>query len=115
MEDKVIWFEVMGQDGDSMQQFYNKMFGWQLNFDNPLRYSMLDGGNGAIPGGVGLHDRGSWATFYVRVQGIEERIQRAQEMGAQVILPIQTTPDGGKIAVVTDPEGHPIGMVQTAS
>lgn len=37
MKHPVMWFEVLGQDGAKLQQFYSRLFGWKLNADNPLK------------------------------------------------------------------------------
>ncbi len=115
MAQPVIWFEVMGQNEETMKKFYGDMFEWSLDFDNPMKYAMLGCQEGSIPGGVGTSDKGSgWSTFYVKVDDIAASLQKATALGGAVIMPTYKTPDGGQIAVFSDPEGHPVGLVQTA-
>jgi hypothetical protein len=33
----VMWFEVLGQDGDKLRQFYIGLFKWTIAADNPIR------------------------------------------------------------------------------
>ena len=113
MAQPVIWFEVMGQDADNMKKFYGDMFDWNLDLNNPMKYGMLDWQEGGIPGGIGVSDQGpGWTTFYVQVDDIAAALDKASALGGKVLLPKMQTPDGGHIAVFSDPEGHPVGLVQ---
>ncbi len=114
MSGAVIWFEVMGQDADKVKHFYSELLGWQLELEGPMQYAMVDKQEGGIPGGVGVSSEGpGWTTFYVQVDDIEESMARAESLGGRVLLPIREIPGGDRIAVFADPEGHPIGLVQT--
>jgi len=35
MKHPVVWFEVMGRDGDGMRKFYRDLFDWKIDADNP--------------------------------------------------------------------------------
>ncbi len=54
MQHPVVWFEVMGENGERLQSFYSKLFGWKIDASNPMKYGMVEAVNGqGIPGGVG--------------------------------------------------------------
>jgi predicted enzyme related to lactoylglutathione lyase len=110
----VVWFEVMGQDADKLRDFYEELLGWRFETPSPLGYGMVRPGEGSLPGGVGQVRDGSrgWATFYSRVPQLEMAMARATALGSDVLLEIQELPDV-RIAVVTDPEGHPVGLCET--
>jgi predicted enzyme related to lactoylglutathione lyase len=38
----VVWFEVMGEDGDKLQSFYRGLFGWKIDAGNPTKYGMVE-------------------------------------------------------------------------
>lgn len=112
MANKVIWFEVIGKETSKLQSFYANLFGWNLKKTDGDDYKMTDpeqtgigGGIGTVPGG------GSWATFYVGVDDIEKAIAQAEKLGGKVLVPIMKLPEV-TFAVITDPEGHPVGIAQ---
>jgi hypothetical protein len=110
MENPVVWFEVMGQDPDKLRQFYGDLLGWRFDTANPMNYGMVAAGEGGIAGGVGQAPDGrGWTTFYTKVPDLEGALARAEQLGSAVLLPIQDLPDT-RIAVVTDPEGNPVGL-----
>jgi predicted enzyme related to lactoylglutathione lyase len=50
--------------------------------------------------------------FYRRVPDLERAIERTRALGGRVLLP-PSKADRGRIAVVTDPEGRPQGLMQS--
>ena len=109
----VVWFEVMGQDADRLRQFYGELLGWQFREAHPMPYSDLlrDDGAPGIPGRIGQTGPGhpSWMTFYTMVPDLEAALERARGMGSSVLMPPVRLADT-TIAVVSDPEGHPVGL-----
>jgi len=111
MENPVVWFEVMGQDADKLRSFYGELLGWSFQTDNPMNYGMVEAGEGGIAGGIGQAppDGPGWATFYTKVEDLEESVARAEALGSRVLIPPTDLPDT-RIAVVTDPEGNAVGI-----
>ena len=111
MPNPVVWFEVMGQDADKLRTFYGELLGWQFDTNNPMKYGMVEAGEGGIAGGVGQAPEGTrgWTTFYTKVADLEAALLKAGDLGSQVVMPIQDLPDT-RIAVVTDPEGNLVGL-----
>lgn len=110
MDNPVVWFEVTGQDPDKLRQFYGELLGFRFEVLQPANYGTVDAAEGGIAGGVGpaLGDRG-WSTFYTKVPDLEGAVAKAQSLGSSVLLPVQELPET-RIAVVTDPEGNPVGL-----
>lgn len=113
----VVWFEVAGRDFDTLSKFYTELFHWKVDADNPIGYGMVDtGGEGGVPGGIFAGDDTEYVSFYVQVPDLEDRLRQAEKLGAKVVQPpTPTTPDGPTIAMVQDPEGHRIGILQEPS
>ena len=40
MSNKVVWFEVVGQDADKMRSFYGSLFGWNFNVMPEIDYGL---------------------------------------------------------------------------
>ena len=113
MSHPVVHFEVLGQDGKALQDFYASLFGWNINADNPMNYGMVDtAANGTgIGGGVGDGQGSSWATFYVQSDDLQASLSKAEELGGKTLVPPQELPMGISIALFSDPEGHVVGLV----
>lgn len=107
----VIWFEVMGENGDALREFYGELFGWTFDLSGDFPgYGMVKAGSDGIPGGVGQTPEGpGWLTFYVEVEDIDASIAQATARGGKVLMPPMELPDTW-VAVVSDPEGRPLGL-----
>lgn len=111
----VVWFEVLGQDAARLRRFYGELFDWKIKVEGPAEYGMVDtAALGGIPGGVGKASEGtrSWVTFYVATPDVAAALAAAQRLGGKVAMPRKVLPDGTPIAVMEDPEGHVIGLVE---
>jgi uncharacterized protein len=117
MSHPVVWFEVMGDNGERLQSFYSKLFGWKIDASNPMKYGMVEAVQGqGIPGGVGqLGDKPyPKVTFYVSTSAIERSLKQASELGGKVLMPRTELPGGPILGMFTDPEGNAIGLVEEA-
>lgn len=117
MSHPVVWFEVMGDDGARLRAFYQELFSWKIDADNPMRYGMIDAAQGrGIPGGVGQNEPGkkmhSGVTFYVSTKSIDDSLASATKLGGKVIFPRTKLPGGTILGVFSDPEGNAIGLVE---
>jgi uncharacterized protein len=66
----VVHFEIMGGKGNQLEKFYEELFGWRIDSNNPMQYGMIDtcAGEG-IQGAVGpSHDGGKRVSVYLRVR-----------------------------------------------
>lgn len=111
MPGKISWFEVTGRDANKLRSFYKDLFDWSFALDGPIAdYGMVTPDQTGVPGGVGAAAQGEgWTTFYVDVESVEKSIDQALALGGKVLMPATQLPEG-TIAVVADPEGHPIGL-----
>lgn len=114
---QVSWFEILGEDTSRLRSFFGELFGWQFKSMENMDYGVTthDCSDG-IPGGVGKDPagKGGWTTFYVTVPDVRGAMEQAKTLGGSVIVPLTKLPDGMDIAVIADPEGHPVGLVSPA-
>jgi predicted enzyme related to lactoylglutathione lyase len=123
MGQPVVHFEVVGKDGDKLQAYYSQLFGWKFDADNPMRYGMVQReGNVSregidIGGGVGTGPDGypGHVTFYVEVPDVEAALAQAESLGGTRVMGPEKPMDMVEIGLFTDPEGHLIGLVKSAS
>jgi predicted enzyme related to lactoylglutathione lyase len=111
----VVWFEVAGRDLPTLKAFYEKLLGWKIDAANPMNYGMVDtAADGGIPGGVFAADEADpeYVTFYVDVPDITAALKKAEKLGGKVITEPRQIDSGMTIAMLADPEGHAVGLIQ---
>lgn len=115
MEHPVVWFEVMGKNGEKLQSFYQSLFGWKIDASSPTKYGMVEAVKGrGIPGGVGELGETPWpskVTFYVSTESIVDSLEQAKKLGGKVLMPRTELP-GATLGFFADPEGNAIGLVE---
>jgi uncharacterized protein len=120
MGNAVVHFEVMGQDGPRLQQFFSELFGWRIDADNPMGYGVIShsdnhglggmGIGGGIMGGMDAADGG--VTFYVEVDDVEATLHKVEKLGGTRLYGPEQIPGGPLFGHLKDPEGHWIGLFQ---
>ena len=113
MANRVVWFEVIGSDGDALRRFYGDMFGWSFDVPEGMDYGMVSPEQTGIGGGVGTGQEGapSYQTFYAGVDDVEAALQKAESLGGSRMMGPMDLPMGGTIGMFRDPEGHIVGVV----
>ena len=114
MAHPVMWFEVLGSDGNTLRQFYGGLFGWRFGANDPIEYGLVNTGDArGIPGGIGQTYPGTrpWVTFYVETPDVAASLKQAASLGGKVVLPRTAMPDV-TLGVFEDPEGHVVGLVE---
>lgn len=108
----VVHFEVLGKDGDRLQQFYGDLFEWKITADNPMNYGLVDTqSEEGIAGGVGENPEGAGVTFFVQVEDLQDSLDKAERLGGRTLMP---PADLGmvELAFFADPENNRIGLLK---
>ncbi|MFI5176794.1 MAG: VOC family protein [Terriglobia bacterium] len=111
----VVHFEIMGKDGKELQNFYGKLFDWEIDANNPMNYGLVKAsGQGGIGGGIGAAEAGApgYVTFYVAVPDLEACLKKVENMGGKTLVPPTEIPNMVTFALFQDPEGNSIGIVK---
>ena len=111
MTNDMNYFEIGTADPEASKAFYGALFNWKFGQPSmPARYGMIDENRG------GLWDTShmgaqNWAIFYVQVDDVHAAIERAQQLGATVAVPLI---DNGmiKFAHLGDSLGNRFGVWQ---
>ena len=121
MGQPVIHFEIIGKDGKALHEYYSELFGWEIDADNPMNYGMIgrEGNVNAegvgIGGGIGGYpDFESRVTFYVEVPDVEAALAKAESLGGSRRFGPEKIMEGVVLGHFADPEGHVIGLVESA-
>jgi predicted enzyme related to lactoylglutathione lyase len=123
MGQPVVHFEVIGTDGDKLKTYYSDLFGWEIDSNNPMSYGIVqrDGNVNAdgagIGGGIASGPDGysGHVTFYVEVPDVEAALAKAESLGGTRVMGPEKIMDSVELGQFTDPEGHVIGLVKSAS
>lgn len=108
-------WQILAKRPDEAAAFYKALFGWNARAANRLGYREISTN---APGGI---DGGIWpcppegtamVSLYVEVEDVGQHVKKAADLGARVVMPPQTLPDGDEMAVILDPEGIPFGIMR---
>jgi hypothetical protein len=127
MDQTIVHFEIPAKDLEKLKGFYEKVFGWKIVKSPPMaemEYWIIqtvptdDKGMLLRPGvNGGMYKKemeGATAVNYVAVADIDKALKEAKRLGAKVVSDKAEIPKIGWFAVLRDPEGNPIGMLQPA-
>ncbi len=109
------WNELLAADPARATTFYTRLFGWKAEpMPGGMDYSLFKQEDEMVGGLMARpcpEAPPHWLA-YVRVESVDASARRAAELGAKVLLPPKDIPTVGRIAVLQDPEGAPLGLFQ---
>lgn len=113
MSAPIMQWQIVTTDPDRLGKFYGELFGWKVTTHNALGYREVASGD--IKGGFWPAPPGapSFVQLFVGVPDVEASVEKATAMGAKVIVPVTTLPDGDVMAVVADPMGVTFGLMRS--
>ena len=109
----VLQWQLVAADPDRLATFYGRLFGWTITNQNALGYRQVSTGAG-LGGGMWPAPPGapSFVQLFVGVADVAAAVAQAQTLGATVIVPVTTLPDGDVMAVLADPCGVTFGVMK---
>ena len=115
MAQPFIHIELRSADAKKAGKFYETLFGWKLQPVPEMKYTLFTAGSGPGGGMMQAEADGTphWVP-YVSVTQIEATVKQATALGAKVRMAVTEIPGQGKVAVLGDPAGSPIGLFQPA-
>lgn len=115
MAHPVVHFEILGNDGKRLQQFYAELFGWNIDAGNAMQYGQVEPVTGGSFQGIGggiAQGQKPLVTIYVQASDLDATLRKAETLGGKTITPPMEVPGGPTIAAFADPDGNTIGLVQ---
>jgi predicted enzyme related to lactoylglutathione lyase len=112
----IVQFQILSKAPDETVQFYSSLFGWQVDANNPMGYRRIDtGSQEGIQGGVwpAPPQAPNFVQLYMAVEDVRSAVTKAEGLGAKVIIPPTTLPEGDEMAVMLDPQGMAFGVTRT--
>jgi len=117
MSASVTHFEIYAEDLPGLAQFYRDLFDWKIEQAPGVEYFRIQTGSPehhGIAGGMlnrPIPGPRSWV-HYVRVDSIDQMIERVQSLGGKLLRPKTAVPKTAWYAVVEDPEGNIFAVYQ---
>ncbi len=115
MGDPVVRWQILSRHPEQTAQFYAALFGWQVSADNAMGYREVATGAGkGIDGGIwpAPPEAPNFVQLFMQVDDIDAHVDRAVSLGARVLIPAQTLPEGDRMAILLDPQGMSFGLHQ---
>ena len=115
MANPVLQFQILSKDPDKTAQFYSELFGWKIDANNPMGYRRIKTGSAdGIEGGIwpAPPQAANFVQLFVTVDDVAASVQTATGLGAKVLIPPTTLPEGDIMAVLHDPHGMSFAMMQ---
>jgi predicted enzyme related to lactoylglutathione lyase len=122
MGQPVVHFEIVGTDGEKLQSYYSELFSRDVDSSNEMKYGVVQREGNTTADGVGIGGGIAQApegypghvTFYVEVPNVEASLAQAESLGGTRVMGPDEVMEGLVIGLFTDPEGHTIGVIQSA-
>jgi predicted enzyme related to lactoylglutathione lyase len=114
-----IWSSLLAKDPAAEAGFYQDVFSYDvfdLASDDGLEHLILSSDNyarasaNAFPAGP-MHRHAHWLNF-VRVDNTADSTAKAVALGGRVLVEPHADRHGGMVAVVADPAGAPVGLME---
>ena len=117
MPNPVTRFQILSKTPDETAKFYVELLGWRVSADNPLEYRQINTGSEVgIQGGIWPAPSGApnFVQLFVSVEDVTASVRKAQELGAQVVVPPTMLAQGDETAILVDPQGMSFGVWKPA-
>ena len=118
---KFVWAELFTDDPAAAAKFYTGVFGWTAATldQHGTTYTVLSNGNHTI---AGLRQRSASSTKriarwigYISVADLGSALSVVPKAGGEVRAPAREFPKLGTLAIITDNEGSPVGLLHSSS
>ena len=113
---RFVWHELYTPNRPGSQEFYGKVAGWKVQaWDQDPEYQMFAAKTGPL--GAAIEDRAGtpqWLT-YVGTTDVDATADAATRAGGRVQMAPTSLPNGGRYAVLVDPQGATFGVHSSAS
>src|SRR5260370_42369652 len=108
MGQPVVHWEIAAKDGKKAQEFYAKLFDWNISVQQPMNYGLVEtGGQGGINGGIhACEGRPPSVTFYVQGGDLQASLAKAETLGGKTGMGPMPIHGPGSIAMFQDPDGN---------
>jgi predicted enzyme related to lactoylglutathione lyase len=113
---RATWFDITTTNLNQSKTFYSGLFGWEFTTLKGAENFAAEIVSGGKPVGTLRVAEGKISPYdgvvYIQVKDMPASCAKAKELGGTIPegFPFNLDGNGGAVALVIDPAGHPIGM-----
>lgn len=108
---RFVWHELITPDTEGAHAFYSKALGWKTQaWERDPSYTMFLTSGGPLGGTWGRPSEAARWLPYIGTDHIEGTVDQARSLGARVLKDVTEMPNGGKYALLEDPQGAAFGV-----
>ena len=108
----VVHWEIVAGEPERLAGFYRELFNWDIGEGPVMQIAAGLGGPEPGPGGHLRQGSHGGVNLYVQVRDLRTSLARAAELGGEVVQDPFQIPGGATLAIVHDPEGNRVVLVQ---
>ncbi len=113
---RFVWHELITPDTAGANAFYAKALGWKTQaWEQDPNYTMFVAPSGPLGGTVGRPSESPRWLPYIGTDHIEGTVDQARSLGARIVTDVTGMPNGGKYALLEDPQGAAFGLYASAT
>jgi len=108
---KIVHLEIPAAKSADAGQFYKDMFGWEIQHDEAMNYTMFDTGD--LGGGfneLGENTKVGDVLLYIESEDIEADLKAIAAKGGETVMPKTEIPTIGWFAWFKDPTGNTLAL-----
>ena len=115
MANKIVHWELMGEDPEKLTAFYSGLFDWTPTavpgFEN---YSLIGAEEAGVGGAIGrgMEEMPTYLTMYIEVEDITDHLAKIEGSGGKAVMPRTEIPGTVTFALFSDPAGNLVGLVE---
>jgi predicted enzyme related to lactoylglutathione lyase len=109
----IVHVEIPAANVAAAGKFYQELFGWKLQHDATMNYTMWEAGNGDEYGGfpqVSAENPAGQVLVYIHSDDIEADLKNVEKLGGKVLSLKTEIPQTGWFGIFQDPTGNVIGL-----
>lgn len=117
----VDWVEISCAEPEKAWAFYRELFGWTIDVDmsgeggGPVHGSFDTGSSSGARGGIGgSRDGEAHVDIYASVDDLAKYLERAEGIGAKILMPATKVDERTEIGMFADPQGTVFGLYSRA-
>ena len=124
MAGRPIWYELITPDARGVAPFYSAVLRWNIpdagtKMPNGSEYRTIGRADGGSAGGVltltpqmkSGGARPGWLPYF-HVDDVDAAVAKAANLDAPALMPPETLPNVGRIAMLSDPQGAPFYLMK---
>jgi len=113
----VTQFQIISKAPEDTARFYGDLFGWTIDDNNAMGYRQIrTGSDSGIQGGIwpAPPQAPAFVQLFMAVDDVPASVEKAVGLGAKVLIPPTTLPEGDVMAVLHDPQGMSFALWRQA-